>query len=91
VVARQRRAEFTSVKAHSGILLNVCADQLEARVVGGSSYGPEIAIRRNELRSEEECVMADEDVTQWEKWCDPEHIQTSAVQAINVELAAEEQ
>jgi hypothetical protein len=42
------------VKAHIGILLTECANQLATRVV-------------NEVESEEELVMEDRDVTQWEE------------------------
>jgi ribonuclease HI len=65
-VARQRRLEFTSVRAHSGILLNECGDQSATRALGGSSYGPEIVTPLGEAESEEEFVMQDADATQLE-------------------------
>jgi hypothetical protein len=68
--------EFTWVKAHSGILLNECADQLATRGASGGSYGPNIPatdVRAYEPENAEEFVMDDPNVTQWEDSVDPEH------------------
>jgi hypothetical protein len=53
-------------------LLNECAGQVATRAVGGSSYGPEFPVPPNEPESEEELVLADDEVAQWEDWCDPD-------------------
>jgi hypothetical protein len=85
------RVELTWIKAHSGILLNECADQLATKAVGGNSYGPETVVAPDEPDSEEELVMADEDVTMWEEWSGPKHLPPTSVPMFSVGLAAEEE
>jgi hypothetical protein len=52
--------------------------------VGGSSYSPEIAVPPDEPESEQEFVMRDEDVTQFEEWDDPQHLPPTDVSVISV-------
>jgi ribonuclease HI len=84
------RVEFMWVHAHSGILLNECADQLATRVVNGLSHGPETIFQQGESASEEEFVMDQEDVAQRDHWSDPEHLPRGGAIAIRAGLAAEE-
>jgi ribonuclease HI len=65
-IARQVIAEFRWVKAHSGILLDECVDQLAIRAVMGNSCGPEFTVSPEDIENEDEHVMAEEEVTQWE-------------------------
>jgi hypothetical protein len=67
-IARTERVQFTWVKAHSGILLNECGDQLATRGVKGSSHGTIAPIPINELESQQELEMDDDDITQWDDW-----------------------
>jgi hypothetical protein len=90
MVARQARVTFTWVKAHSGILLNECADQLARRSVGGSSYCSPVEIP-NEVESRQEFEMADEDVTQWDDWSELEQRPPMATPPMRVGLVADGQ
>jgi ribonuclease HI len=72
--ARPVRVEFTWVYAHSGILLNECADQLATLAVVGVSYGPGTIVPPGEPESEVEFVMEEEDITQRDDWSDHEHL-----------------
>jgi hypothetical protein len=54
-----------------------------------SSYLPEIITTPDEIESEEEFVMADNGVTQWENWRDPERPLAIAVPVMSVRLAAD--
>jgi hypothetical protein len=57
-------------KAHIGILLNECADQLATRAVLGNSSGREFTVPPEDIASEAELVMGDDEVTRWEDWRD---------------------
>jgi ribonuclease HI len=90
-IAYQSRVAFTWAKAQSGILLNECGDQLAMHALSGRSYGPELAVPPNEPESDQEFVLEDDDVTQWEDWGDHEHPPRKGTPAISVGFAAEEQ
>jgi hypothetical protein len=92
-ISRHPRIEFDWAKAHSGILLNDCADQLATRVVSGTSYfpGPMIKTPPEEIESSEEFVMADEDATRWEDWDEKDHIAPGTVRVRSVGLAVEKE
>jgi hypothetical protein len=62
-IAGHRHVEFTWVKAHSGILLNECADLLATRGVAGCSYDGEIPVTlvpAEEPESSEEFLIGDD-------------------------------
>jgi hypothetical protein len=90
-IARMGRVELAWTKAHSGILVNECADRLATRGVSGDSYGQVIPVPEDGPESEAELEIADEDVAQVEECDDPEHVPPTGVPAVSVGLAAEEQ
>jgi hypothetical protein len=93
-IARHRHVEFTWVKAHSGILLNECANQLPKRGVAGDSYSeeiPGIPVPADELESSQELEISEEEATRFKDWEDPDHLPPSAYVVGSVGLAAKEQ
>jgi ribonuclease HI len=92
-IARHTRVEFDWAKAHSGILLNKCTDQLASRAVNGTTYfpGPMIETPPGEVESSEEFVMRDEDVTRCDEWDDDEHTAPGTIRVRSVGLATEEE
>jgi hypothetical protein len=92
-IGRHTRVEFDCAKAHGGVLLNECADQLATRGVKGTSNFPgEIPkTPAEEIESEEEFVMNDEDVTREADWDEFEHIAPGTVRVRSLGLAEEEE
>jgi ribonuclease HI len=93
-VARHRRIEFTSVKAHSGILHNEVADTLAKRGVKGTSYCPVNWFDQLPPDTEEEddpSIPPTEVITQTEEFgADEEHLPSNGTQATVYEFNKEE-
>jgi hypothetical protein len=92
-IGRRARVEFGWAKAHSGILLNECADQLETRGVKGTSNFPGEIVETpaEEIESEKEFAMNDEDVTMEADWDEFEHIAPGTASVRSLGSAEEEE
>jgi hypothetical protein len=92
-IARHTRVEFTWVRAHSGILLNECADQLVTMGVQGATYCPLRLIETppDEIESQEGFVMDYKDIAQWEDWDDLDHLPRNSFRAESAGLAVDEE
>jgi hypothetical protein len=92
-IGQHARVEFDWAKAHSGILLNECADQLATRGVTGGAYFPAAMVETppDEIESTKEFEMSDEDVTRTADWDEQEHIAPGIIRVRSVGLAHEEE
>jgi ribonuclease HI len=88
-IGRHARVEFDWANAHSGTLLNECADQLAARGVNGRTYFPsqKVEVPPDEAESQEEFIITDEDANQCKIWDNPDQIISGTVQVKSVGLA----
>jgi hypothetical protein len=89
-----RHVEFTWVKAHRGILLNECADQLATRGVVGSSYDekiPVIPAPEDDPESAEEFEIGDDQATQSKDFADTNQRPLDGFVAQSVGLAEDEE
>jgi ribonuclease HI len=65
-ISLHRHVEFTWVNAHSGILLNECADQSATRGIAGDSYNEKVSatpVPEDEPESSEELEISEEEAT----------------------------
>jgi hypothetical protein len=91
-IVRHRHGKFAWVNNHSGILLNECADQLATGEIKNSTYAPirMVEVPPEEVQSEEEFVMNDQDVAQLGGWDDSDHLPIAGHHVESVGLAADE-